>query len=948
MDAQREQRVESLFQQTVDLPTDQRDSYLHAHCDDADILRRVETLLRHHAEAQGNFLTGLTEPPPVEDPPVKTDPPGRDGTIAHYRLIRVIGEGGMGIVYEAEEDRPKRKVALKVIRRGFATPAMLRRFEYEADVLARLDHPGIARIHHAGIADSGQGPQPYFAMELLQGVRLDQWIEQHKPTTTQRLKLLIEMCDAVHHAHTKGVIHRDLKPSNILITSEARPKILDFGVARATDSDIQSTTLHTESGAIIGTLPYMAPEQASGKVNDLDTSSDVYALGVIAYELLSGTMPYSLEGKALHEAVRVICEQEPSRLSSVNRSLRGDVETIVQKALEKDKTRRYHTAGEFGADVKRFLDYEPITARPPGTWYQLAKFARRNKLLVGATATLLVVLGAGVLGTTIGLVRTQRQRAEAVRQKQQAEDRKDQAEAVVKFLTDDVFHGATPERMPDAKVRDQIVRIMLDPAAKSMALRFAGKPTVEAAVRSSLAACYARLGRANLAIPHAESALKVIRDTYGDDSAEAISAMDNLAAVLDDTGKVAEAEALYREALDRSRRVLGSKHEETQRLQSNLGKLLRDHGRSAEAEPLWRDALQYANEVFGENDPVTIGLLNNLSVLLYTKGQFAEAEPLARDALKRGRLALGDDHPDTINMINNLAALLVDKHELADGGNLYTEGLERSRRVMGEDHPLTQRMRNNLGAVLLRQEKYVELEPVVRETWERSARAVGENHFMTLTYRSNLGTVLVKQGKLEEAEAVTRDAADRCRKAYGEDNATTLMNTATLAQVLQLQGKLSEAESLQRQVLASIRKLYGDSGRLSLVIARDLGITLEKAGKLDEAAELFRIMHDSAASSEQPASDAAALRSYYGPLLVRMKHYDAAEEPLQKAYEALVAAKLDRAKQARRVIEACLELSEHRGKTDESAVWRARLAALPASTQPTTQPTTGSAEPAQK
>jgi eukaryotic-like serine/threonine-protein kinase len=340
--------------------------------------------------------------------------------IGHYKIVRRIGEGGMGTVYEAEQERPRRTVALKVIRPGFATPNLLRRFEQESQALGRLQHPGIAQIYEAGTAETSFGPQPFFAMEYIRGSRLLDYSTAAKLSVKQRLELAAKIADAVQHAHERGIIHRDLKPGNILVTENGQPKILDFGVARMTDSDIQATQ-QTDVGQLVGTIPYMSPEQVAADPSALDTRSDVYALGVILYELLAGKLPYDLRQKSLPEAVRAIREEDPTPLSSISRVYRGDIETIIGKALEKDKARRYASASELAADIRRHLANEPIVARAPSATYQLSKFARRNRAMVAGVLSVILVLAVGATVSTILAIR-------ATRAQQLAEERRVQTE----------------------------------------------------------------------------------------------------------------------------------------------------------------------------------------------------------------------------------------------------------------------------------------------------------------------------------------------------------------------------------------------------------------------------------------------------------------------------------------------------------------------------------------
>jgi tetratricopeptide (TPR) repeat protein/predicted Ser/Thr protein kinase len=345
--------------------------------------------------------------------------------IGAYRIIRLLGEGGMGRVYLAEQERPRREVALKVIKPGYATPEMLRRFEQESQVLGRLHHPGIAQIYEASTADEGLGDQPFFAMEFVSGRPLPDYLRGHGIKTRGRVELMVKVCEAVHHAHRRGIIHRDLKPNNILVDHAGQPKILDFGVARITDSDAHATR-QTSVGELIGTLAYMSPEQVLADPLELDTRSDVYALGVILYELLTGRLPYAAERRQVHEIVLAIRAEEPSPLSSIDRSLRGDLDTIVGKALEKDKTRRYSSAAELGADLNRFLTDEPIVARPPSAVYQLQKFARRHKPVVLGIVAVFIVLAAGAIASTLLAIRASREQKLAIAGKLQA----DQARAL--------------------------------------------------------------------------------------------------------------------------------------------------------------------------------------------------------------------------------------------------------------------------------------------------------------------------------------------------------------------------------------------------------------------------------------------------------------------------------------------------------------------------------------
>jgi eukaryotic-like serine/threonine-protein kinase len=673
-------------------------------------------------------------------------------TIGTYRILGFIGEGSMGIVYRAEQQNPQRIVALKVIRVGIASAEHLRRFEREAELLGRLQHPGITRIYEAGTVNWGGGEQPYFAMEFIDGWPLD----ASMPDRGSRyyLELMAKICDAVNHAHQRGIIHRDLKPTNILVDESGQPKILDFGVAHVADSDAQITR-QTDMGQLIGTIAYMSPEQVLADPWALDVRSDVYALGIILYELLARRAPYDIRRKTLPEVVRIISEQDPMPLGSINRRFRGDVETIVAKALEKDKERRYVSAAELAADIRRYLADEPILARPASAGYRLQKFLRRNKTLAASIAAVFLVLVAGIIVSS-------REAFEARKAEQISAKEAASANAVVDFLRNDLLAQASPKNQSssDRLDRNITVRTALDRAAARIGGKFDRQPEVEAAIRDAMGKTYQDLAEYAESEKQLGRALDLERKVWGQESAKTLNTLNHLGRTLWHEGKYKEAGALFGPALEIERRVLGPEHPDTLYCMNNLANVYRAEDDDAHAKPLYEETLKIRRRVLGPESPETLISINNLANVYWSQGDYSKAQAL------------------------------------------YTEAMETQRRVLGPEHPDTLLSMGNLAATYAREGKDEQAEALFDQTLEVSRRVLGPEHTTTLGFLADRALLYLKEGKLEKAEAdATQVLAGRRRVGGSEAPSDVHLAAADLAMILVAEGKFEASEPIARENL---------------------------------------------------------------------------------------------------------------------------------------------------
>lgn len=880
-EAERFQQLDRLFQEVCDLPEAERKAKLIELAPDDEPLRsEVLELLKAEADPSSGispeeFQSGISR--------VLAESAAEPDAVGSYKIIRKLGEGGMGVVYEAEQQSPQRTVALKLLKPGLASPELIRRFEFEAKALGRLHHDGIAHIYEAGVSESAAGPRPYFAMELVDGVSLREWSKKSNASIKDRLNLIAQICDAVQHAHSKGVVHRDLKPANILVTKDGLPKVLDFGVARTVETgegDAGGETLYTRPGQLVGTMPYMSPEQLGSNADGVDTRSDVYSLGVVLYELMAGELPNNIEGLGLVEAAREIQDRNAAKLSTYNTRYRGDIETIVATALAKEKSARYQTVAALADDIRRYLADETILARPQSAVYQISRFAKRNKLMVGVSAALVLALVLGVTGTSIGFVKANKQTELAEEHLIESERSRDIAQHVTEFFNNDVLAAVAPSALG----HEVTVREALDVAAENLDGRFEEAPETKAAISNNIGNVYFVLG------------------------------------------DFAEAERLIRSSVELFRTSLGEKHELTRWAERDLGMLLRDTGQFEEAAAVLDALLAKVIEELGPTDKLSLDVLQTTAELRANMGEYEAARDMLELFQERRTGVLEDDDSMVLVSYMHAATLDMELGRLDLAEQSYRRVHEIRMRTDGPDNPSTLIAEHNLATSLEALGRYDEALPLYERVYKVEVDRSGANNPDILVTAHNLAYLYQSMERYEDAEPLMRDTLDRCHEVFGPTHPGTLTCTNSMAHLLREMDRTDEAEALLRPVYESLSSESAGMLPKKVDIGKTYAVILSDLGKTDEAEAVFEVCVSGLRSLySDPHPDLGRTLAHWGRNSLRAGEPEAAEPLLIEAYEIMSGLGQDQV--AAKSAEYLAELYGQLGRPEDQTLWQGRAEA---------------------
>jgi serine/threonine protein kinase/Flp pilus assembly protein TadD len=835
----------------LDVPADSRSNWLNNFATaDSDVLPALRRLLVLHAGAGDEFLRTL---PKLGDPPAALSP-GQG--LGPYRVISAIGCGGMGAVYRAERDdgRFAQRVAIKVVSGALTTPAFLERFQQEYRILASLEHPNIARLLDAGTTEDGL---PYFVMEYVEGQPIDQFCAAHRLSVPERLRLVLQVCDAVQFAHQKLIVHRDLKPDNILVTEQGIPKLLDFGIAKV---------LGEFPGGNVATVmaltpEYASPEQVRGE--PVGTATDVYSLGCVVYKMLTGVTPHGLQGKSPAELVRSICEEEPLKPSALNREVGSDEDNILRMAMRKEAQRRYRSVEQFAADIGRYLNHEPVLARPATAGYRLQKYIRRHRIGVAVAGGLLLMLAGFAAAQVVQVRRITRER--------------DRPDRVMEFMSG-MFKVSDPS---EARGNSITAREILDKAAEDIDAGLAKDPLLQAQLMHVMGNVYDGLGVYARGEALLARAIDIRRRVLGPEHRDTLASMDELGVVFNKDNRYAEAEKLNREVFQVRRRALRPQNLDTVTSMFHLAKVLYAEGHYGEAEKLERDVLDVQRRVLGAQNLDTVLTIQVLAATLEREGRYPEAEKMDLQVVDAKRRQQGSDHPSTLMAISNLGWVMYQEGRYSEAEGLLREAAETGRRIFGPDHPVEvgllgrlgidldyegrypeaekllrdvlQARRatgperygavvaaEDLGHLLLDEGRYGEAEKLLREAMETGRRVLGPEHPEALIAMSELGETLDKEGRFVEAEKLEREALDVQRRVLGPEHAGTLASMCRLARILSHQRHFPEAEHLAGEALVVQRRTLRPEHPDTALSVYNLAIVEVREGKRDEALELLR------------------------------------------------------------------------------------------------------------